>query len=155
MPTKSYISVRLKYQVLGFSVLLGCVHCSGKKKVYEEKATPYTGLKVCETSRNCVMMEMKLIAGFSFSRSHHACLFSFDPQLVENYLFFPLRFHNQPAVEELIFVLPNGIRALFKVLLMYLHISHDVVSATKPLMNKHIEICRFIYIFRSFILCVK
>ena len=78
MQTKSYISVGLKYQVLGFSVLLGCVHCSGKESIYEEKATPYMGLKVCETSRNCVMMEMKLIVEFSFSRIHSVCLFSLD-----------------------------------------------------------------------------
>ena len=58
-------------------------------------------------------------------------------------------------MKEVIFILPNDIRALHKVLLMYLYISHDVVSATKPLMNKHFEICRFIYVSRSSILCVK
>ena len=78
MQTKSYILVGLKYQVLGFSVLLGCVHCSGKESIYEEKATPYMGLKVCETSSNCVKREMKLIVGFSFSCSHSVCLFSLD-----------------------------------------------------------------------------
>lgn len=146
MQTKPYISVGLKCQVLGFPVLLDCVNFGGKERVYEKKAAPYMGLKVCETSRNCVKREMKLIVGFSFSCSHSVCLFSLDRSSRREQSLFPFRFHNQPATEKLIFVLLNGIRALFVALLMYSHISHDVVSATKPLMNKHIQICLCVYI---------